>query len=218
MLRFPPSNRPSRLFASCAILVDRCTQASVRACCARYVGRVCACVAVAAVALVAVSGCAQPGSGEQPPVPNWNNPIHGRVEASLAAAQRHMPFHLRSLPTFPRPRRILDTPALSRDSRLIVLQYRTSSGLVNVYEETPQVSVSGFRKVIASWVGLNGQPGTSGTSAAVMVRGKYPALVTTASDGRRSDIRWIEAGVEYLITGPSLTKRACIHFANELAA
>jgi len=87
-----------------------------------------------------------------------------------------------------------------------------------VYEETPQVSASEFRKVIASWVGLNGQPGTSGTSADVMVRGKYPALVTTASDGSRSDIRWIEAGIEYLITGPSLAKRAGIHFANELAS
>src|SRR6266851_1574346 len=181
--------------------MSRCTQAPVRAARARYaVGRVGAGL-VATVAFVAVSGCAQPGSGEQPPVPNWNNPIHGQVEASLAAAQVHIPFHIRSLPGFARAGRILDTPDLRPRDRLIVMQYRTSAG-----------------KVIANWVATNGQPGTSGSSTAVMVRGKYPALVTTASDGSRSDIRWIEAGIEYLITGPSLTKRACIHFADELAS
>jgi hypothetical protein len=195
--------------------MSRCTQAPARA--RSAAGRAGAGL-VATVALVAVSGCAQPGSGEQPPVPNWNNPIHGQVEASLAAAQSHLPFHIRSLPGFARAGRILDTPDLRPRDRLIVLQYRTSSGLVNVYEETPQVSAGEFRKVIASWVATNGQPGTSGSSTAVMVRGKYPALVTTASDGSRSDIRWIEAGVEYLITGPSLSKLACIHFADELAA
>lgn len=199
--------------------MDRCTQASSRAACALYVGgRVRACLAVATVALVAVSGCAQPGSGEQPPVPNWNNPIGGRVEVSMAAAQLHMPFHLRSLPTFPRSWRILDTPGLPPASRVIVLQYRTSFGLVDVYEETPQVSPGEFRKVIASWVGLNGQPGTSGTATAVMLRGRHPALMTTTADGSRSDIRWIEAGVEYSIRGRTLTKHACIHFANELAS
>lgn len=173
---------------------------------------------VAAVALVAVGGCAEPGSGEQPPVPNWNNPISGRVEPSLAAAQAHMPFHLRSLPGFERPWRILDTPGFPRDSRMVVLQYWTSSGLVDVYEEVPQVTADEFRKVIASWVGLNGQPGTSGSAAAVAVRGRYRALITTAADRSRSDIRWIEAGVQYTISGPSLTKRACIRFANELAS
>ncbi len=103
--------------------MSRSTQASARAGRARYaVGRVGACLIAATVAFVAVSGCAQSDSGEQPPVPNWNNPIHGRVEASLAVAQLHMPFHIRSLPRFARPWRILDTPALPRDSRLIVLQ------------------------------------------------------------------------------------------------
>jgi hypothetical protein len=101
---------------------------------------------------------------------------------------------------------------------VIVLQYRTSSGLVDVYEELPQVGPREFRKVIASWVALNGQPGTSGTATAVMVRGRYPGLMTTTADGSRSDIRWIDAGVEYSIRGQSLTKQACIHFANELAS
>jgi hypothetical protein len=151
-------------------------------------------------------------------VPNWNNPIGGRVEASVAAAQLDMPFHIRTLPAFPRPWRILDTRGLPPASRVIVLQYRTSLGLVDVYQETPQVSLREFRKFIASWVGLNGQPGTSGTATAVMVRSRYPALMTTTADGGRSDIRWIEAGVEYSIGGPSLTKRACLQFANELAS
>ena len=186
---------------------------------ARYLaGRLGACLVIGTVAFVAVSGCSRSGAGEQPPVPNWSNPIGGRVEASLAAAQVHMPFHVRSLRTFPRPWRILETPGGPRASRIVVLQYRTSSGLVDVYEETLQVSLSEFRKVIASWVALNGQAGTSGTSTAVMLRGKYAALMTTTADGRRSDIRWIQAGVEYTIRGPSLAKQDCLHFANELAS
>jgi hypothetical protein len=199
--------------------MNRCTQAGASAARERSVGvRVRACLAAATVALVALSGCSHSGSGEQPPVPNWSNPIGGRAEVSMAAAQLHMPFRLRSLPTFPRPWRIFDTPGLPLASRVIVLQYRTSSGLVDVYEETPQVSPGEFRKVIASWVGSNGQPGTSGTATAVTVRGRYPALMTTTANGSRSDIRWIEAGVEYSIRGQSLTKHACIHFANELAS
>jgi hypothetical protein len=175
-------------------------------------------LAVVTAAFVSVSGCARSGSGEQPPVPNWNNPIHGRVETSLTAAQLNMPFRLRSLRGSARLWRILDTPGLPSDERIIVLQYRTSAGLVDVYEETPQVSARAFRKVITSWVGLNGRPGTSGTASAVMVRGKYPGLMTTAADRSRSDIRWIQAGVEYTVRGPSLTKRGCIRLANELAA
>lgn len=181
-------------------------------------GRARACLTLAAAAVVTVSGCALSGSGEDPPVPNWNNPIHGRVETSLAAAQLHMPFPVRSLPGFARPWRILYTPGVPSDDRIIVLQYRTSAGLVDVYEEMPQVSAGEFRKVIASWIALNGEPGTTGTASAVMVRGKYPGLMTTAADASRSDIQWIQAGVEYTIRGPSLTKRACIDLASELAS
>lgn len=181
-------------------------------------GRTGACLAAFAVAVATVSGCAQSGSAEDLAAPNLTNPIHGRVEASLAAAQLHMPFRLRSLREFARPWRILDTPGLPPGDRIIVLQYRTSAGLVDVYEETPQVSAGEFKNVIASWVALNGEPGTSGKASAVMVRGKYPGLITTAADGSRSDIRWIQAGVEYLISGPSLTERACVHLASELAS
>ena len=181
-------------------------------------GRARACLTIVAVAVVTVSGCAQSGSGEDPPVPNWNNPIHGQAETSLAAARLHVPFPVRSLPGFARPWRILDTPGLPSDERIVVLQYRTSAGLVDVYEEKPQVSAGEFRKVIASWVALNGEPGTTGTASAVMVGGKYPGLMTTAADASRSDIRWIQAGVEYTISGPSLTKRACIDLASELAS
>lgn len=184
----------------------------------RLPGRLGSCLAVGTVCIAAVSGCSQSGAGEQPPVPNWSNPIGGRVEASLAAARLHMPFHVRPLRTFSRLGRILESPGGPSISRIVVLQYRTSSGLVDVYEETPQVSLSEFRKVIASWVVLNGQAGTSGTSTAVMLRGRYPALMTTTGDGSRSDIRWIEAGVEYLISGPSLTRQDCLHFASELAS
>lgn len=175
-------------------------------------------LAAAAATVAAANGCAQPQAGEQPPVPNWNNPLHGRVEPSLAAAQVHMPCRLRSLPRTAGPARVIDTPGLPPDERIVVLQYRTRGGLVDVYEETPQVSASEFRKVIADWVGLNGQPGSSGTARAFMVQGKYPDLMTTAADRRRSDIRWIQAGVEYTITGPSLTGLACTHLAAALAS
>jgi len=48
--------------------------------------RACACLAAGVVALAAMTGCtAQPGAGEQPPVPNWKDP-GGVAVASAAAA------------------------------------------------------------------------------------------------------------------------------------
>lgn len=44
----------------------------------------------------------------------------------------------------------------------------------------------------------------------------YPAMITTTASGSTSDIRWIQAGIEYMIRGPSLTKSDCIRFANAL--
>ncbi len=91
---------------------------------------------------------------------------------------------------------------------IVVLQYREPFGLVDIWEETPQITSRQFRHLITQWVALNGNPGSSGTSTSARVRGRYPALITTTADGRRSGIEWIQAGVEYVIGGPTLTKTA----------
>jgi hypothetical protein len=96
-------------------------------------------VVVTALALAIMSGCTQPGSGEQPPVPNSKDPIGGVPMASVAAAQRHIPFRVRVMPG-PRPYRILITPRRPRPATIVIFQYRTSFGLVDVYEQTPQVT------------------------------------------------------------------------------
>jgi hypothetical protein len=89
----------------------------------------------------------------------------------------------------------------------VILQYNTPSGLADVHEEMPQVTVRQFRQVIAQWVALNGDPNTSGTATDVTLHGRYPALMTTTADGSRSEIEWIEARMDYHILGPSLASR-----------
>ena len=189
-----------------------------RACALRITSRVArasACLAAGALALAATTGCtAQPGAGEQPPVPNWKDP-GGIAVASAAAAQKHVPFRVRLLPG-PPPYRILVTRPPG--TAFVVLQYREPFGLVDIWEETPQITSRQFRHLITQWVALNGNPGTSGTSTSVHVRGRYPALITTTADGRRSDIQWIQAGVEYLIRGPTLTRQDCHRLASQLAS
>lgn len=174
-------------------------------------------VSLVVTALAIMSGCTQPGSGEQPPAPNWKDPIGGVPMASVAAAQLHVPFRVRVMPG-PRPYRILIAPRRPRPATIVILQYRTSFGLVDVYEETPQVTARQFRRVIAQWVALNGNSGTSGATAGVSLHHRYPALLSTTQDGRRSEIEWIEAGVEFVILGPSLSKQDCIRLAGLLAS
>jgi hypothetical protein len=110
-----------------------------------------------------------------------------------------VPFRIRLFPG-PPPYRILVTRPPG--TAIVVLQYRESFGLVDIWEETPQITSRQFRHLITQWVALNGNPGTSGTSTSVHVRGRYPALLTATADGRRSDIQWIQAGVQNLIRGP----------------
>jgi hypothetical protein len=147
---------------------------------------------------------------------NWSNPIGGVAEASVRSAQRKVMFRLRPIPMLSDPFRILLTPDRPRAQRVVVLQYRTSAGLVDEYEEAPELSLPEFHTMIKHWVGLNGKPGTEGTSTAVRLASGYPALITTSPGGGTSDIRWIEGGVEYKVRGPSLTKKECIRLANLL--
>jgi hypothetical protein len=125
-------------------------------------------------------------------------------------------FQLHSISTLPPPYRILITPDRPLKQRVMVLQYHTSAGLVDEYEEAPQLNRSEFRAMVKHWVGLNGKPGTEGSSAAAQLKGGYPATITTTASGSTSDIRWIQTGIEYMIRGPSLTKTDCIRFANAL--
>jgi hypothetical protein len=75
-----------------------------------------------------------------------------------------------------------------------------------------------LRQIIAWWVGQNDNPNTSGTTTAVTLLGKYPAMMTTAQDSSRSELMWIEAGTEFTILGPSLNQNACIRLAAQLAS
>lgn len=148
-------------------------------------------------------------------IPNWKNPIGGKTEPSASAVQRKMPFPLRRLAGTQGPSKILLTPGRPSSMRVVVLQYQEPVGLVDIYEETAQISASSFQAVINHWVGLNGKEGTRGTTTDVRVHSKYPAMVTTTGSGR-SAITWIEDRVQYTITGPSLRKADCVKLANQL--
>jgi hypothetical protein len=151
-------------------------------------------------------------------VPNWQNPIDGIAVSSVQAAQLVVNFPVVAVPGFGDPSAILVTPDTTPADTVVVLQYQTaSSGLIDVYEEATTLSATDFQGVIDSWVAVNGQPGTEGSVTAVTLSDGVPALITTTSDGARSDIRWIQGGVEYTIRGPSLAQKDCTIFANALA-
>lgn len=178
-------------------------------------------VSVCLVGLLGLCGCGHavaPGNNReelpQAPMVHWANPIGGVIVASIRKAQRQVPFKISTIPGIPKPYRILLTPGRPANARVVVLQYKTSHGLVEEYEELPQVSMRQFRTVTKYWVGLNGKKGTTGTVTAIQLAGGYPAALSTAANKRLSSIRWIEPGVEYMIMGPRLTKRDCITLAN----
>jgi hypothetical protein len=180
-------------------------------------------VTAAIAALIAITGCGigtahviQAGELPQEASPNWINPIGGVHETSLATVQRQLPFKLHVINSLPSPYRILLTPGRPRALRVVVLQYHTQWGLVDEYEEMPQLSPRQFRAAIRYWVGLNGKAGTSGTTTSVKLADGSAALMTTSADGGISDIRWIEAGVEYKIRGPALTQKECLTLANDI--
>ena len=149
---------------------------------------------------------------------SWQNPIDGVAVASLPDAQQDVDFPLVTMPNMGSPSTILVTPNESAADTVVVLQYQSSSsGLINVYEEATTMSSAEFQNVINSWVALNGQANTTGSSTAVTLSNGLPGLITTTSDGSNSDIRWIQGAVEYTIRGPSLTQQSCTTFANSLA-
>jgi len=151
-------------------------------------------------------------------VPNWQNPIDGNAVSSVQAAQQDVNFPVVALPSLGNPSAILVTPDTTPADTVVVVQYQaTSSGLIDVYEEATTMSAKDFQGVIDSWVAQNGQPGMEGSVTAVTLSNSLPALITTSSDGARSDIRWIQGGVQYTIRGPSLAQNDCTTFANALA-
>jgi hypothetical protein len=156
---------------------------------------------------------------EQPRLPDWAQPIsHGVAVPSVSAAQRRVSFRVTTLPPAAHLHRVLvSSPGTPAALALVVLQYRTTSGLVDVYEETAQLTPAQFRRLIQWWVSRNGKPCTVGTASSAMLDHKYPAFISTSSDKRRSAIMWSEAGVQYSIQGPAITKQICIRLGNELA-
>lgn len=195
---------------------------------ARLIIALLACLTVGA-ALTACSSPAQSSTANHPeggaPLgpgqggPAWQNPIGGVTVSSLADAQQHVKFPIIAMPGLGQPSTILITPDQAPVDTVVVVQYQnSSSGLINVYEETTDMSSSDFQDMINSWVAVNGKPETAGSATAVTLNDKLPALITTTEDGSNSDIRWIQGGVEYIISGPSLTQQTCTTFANALSS
>lgn len=160
------------------------------------------------------------GGNSLPPIqePDWNNPIQGAAN-SLAAAQQQVPFHITQFAGGMRPYRILVSPAVEpKPLRVAVLQYRTGSGVVDVFEQKASITAAEFRDFIDWWVAQNGKPDTLGTESSALLSRRYPAMVTVAPGGRRAAIMWLKAGVKYSIQGPSIDKQDAVRLGNLLAS
>lgn len=160
------------------------------------------------------------GGTSLPPIeePDWNNPIQGTA-TSLAAAQQQVPFHITQFAGGMRPYRILvSTEAEPKSLRVAVLQYRTGSGVVDVFEQEASITAAEFQDFINWWVAQNGKPDTLGSESSALLNQRYPALVTVAPGGRRAAIMWLEAGVKYSIQGPSIDKQNAVRLGNLLAS
>src|SRR5215510_12262953 len=103
----------------------------------RYVGRLWACLSVAAM-LGLVSACADPSTSDHPmgatrpeSEPNYANPISGE-RVTIGEASRLVGFSIRKLSGNVVPRRILETPRRPMRLRVVVVQYRLPSGLVDI--------------------------------------------------------------------------------------
>ncbi len=172
----------------------------------------------AVVAGVLVTGCATSPMADRPvgqqPDVDWSNPAHGVPVASMVAAQSLSPFPLHE------PGGGLGTPqsifvtGSGGPSPVFVFVYGTSRyGLVDVYEELPDVPPAEYDAANQRLLAYNGLPSTHGSSRIVSIRGGCQALMTVSEDGSRADIRWLEGGVEYYVRGPSLSTAVAIQVA-----
>jgi hypothetical protein len=119
------------------------------------------------------------------------------------------------------PARILVTdPSLAPaqpEFRVLALLYDLPTfGRVVVIEEIPQIPVVEFNSWWEHQATLNRSPGVHGTTTAVTVRGAVEAFITTAEDGSRSDIRWLEGDIEIVIEGPTLDRDQVVALANSI--
>jgi hypothetical protein len=193
--------------------------------------------------LAALTGCGQaPGtSSERPasahaaagapanaadfdvPAIDWDNPAHGEPVASLAAAQRMLPFVAQTPQGLGAPAALYLTPLRPGDTPdFLELEFIFNSGAygrIVVIEHHPSLpSASEYFAYEDAMAALSGTPNTYGTAEIVQLAGGRRALLTATPDRTQSTINWYVSSpsgdYEVIIQGPTLTPDQAIAVAN----
>ena len=160
---------------------------------------------------------AQPTVGSQgEPFPmDWDNPIQGETVDSYADARSDVSFDARE-PNLDNLRAIFVT-ALDRSSsstRALAFRFDSATyGRVWVVEERLQIDPKLWEQDERDLIARKGQPGYSGSSEIVTIKGGIPAILRTSDDGSDSFLRWVEGQVLFTVEGPNLNKDACVAVA-----
>jgi hypothetical protein len=114
---------------------------------------------------------------------------------------------------------LVTNPAIMGDpnARGLALVYQDEAlGRVVVVEGISELPPAEFTSYWRHAISLNGSPDVHGTASEVTIRNGEEAFITTAEDGSRSDIRWLDGTIEILIEGPTLTRDQVVALANSI--
>jgi len=154
---------------------------------------------------------------------NWDRPLANSHQVSSSdQAASELAFSPRDPRNLGASRAIFVTgngtaTASASEKATRVLAYVFDSptyGRVVVTEEPLRGSPEDFLAAMQDLVTGNGKSGRSGSGQIAVIRGAKQALITTSEDGTRSDIRWIEDNIVFLVEGPMLSQRAVVDIAN----
>jgi hypothetical protein len=145
---------------------------------------------------------------------DWDQPItFGVPLVSLEGAQSSLPFSPRMPDGLGAPEKMFITAnTVPEDGRAIAFEFRTQAyGRVLVVERLPDVPEGTYneanRELVASNTG-------SSVLEIVFIREGTEALVVTSAEGRSAGIYWLEAPIEFWITGEDLIRGQVLEIAN----
>lgn len=183
------------------------------------------------VAVILLAGCSSQGradstggtsSGEAvgrgPKDANYTDPLHGPLVTSVRRANVALSFPV------VRPPAAWGTPVIQMSPsypgiapstvKIAFIFTETQFGTLDLVEGPPQEG--NWTDFISGVVEAGKQPTAIGSSEIVSLTDGSSALITTAEDGRVSDIQWQSPSseLEYAIQGSALSRDAAIQQAN----
>jgi hypothetical protein len=181
--------------------------------------RVPAVISVLVLSALGTAACGASSGGDVVET-EWNNPIDGRVAASVRNAIDAVPFRVHVPRGLGSPAKILVSPAeIPAGERQVAFLYETDRyGLVSVGEGPAVPPASEWEDFIKSAVADNDESTTHGSAEIVTLDGGASALVTTNEEGTHSDICWLDSSgtTEFCVLGPDLQRDDVVEIANTI--